>query len=369
MKFKSMTHQEAVNRCYELTPQLREYDEFMYLGVRWLPYTMFFHHKNYRSEVINTDDMGFRLSKSSSGWVSTTDFPANEPVNIVIGGSTAMGTGTTSDAYTVSSVLSELTGEIWLNFGGRGYNCVQETVLFMLNQHRFKKINNIVILSGLNTLTLEGLPDDFTTEYGKYYYSYEFSHYMNKYNEDLKRRTNSYASWSDAPAKKLVPRLKEKLNNWLDEAEENPAEKVFTDTYMGIDERINRAASSTVESAIQINQLAKKHSAHVYYVLQPLSRWSKDTFHKDEEEMFYAIDACANNFWRLFGRLCTPGLHEKYTSLIAQGCSKEGLPYYDMNILFKSSPALNDNIYVDHLHFNDLGYGEMARLIYEKVLK
>lgn len=42
MKFKPMTHQEAVNRCYELTPQLREYDEFMYLGVRWLPYTMFF---------------------------------------------------------------------------------------------------------------------------------------------------------------------------------------------------------------------------------------------------------------------------------------------------------------------------------------
>ncbi|MDR5611846.1 MAG: hypothetical protein RAM36_02070 [Arsenophonus sp.] len=47
MKYKQMTRQEAVKRCYELTPQLREYDEFMYLSVRWLPYTMFFHQKNY----------------------------------------------------------------------------------------------------------------------------------------------------------------------------------------------------------------------------------------------------------------------------------------------------------------------------------
>ena len=60
MNRKPLTHDEAVLEVYRLTPQIREYDEFMYLGVRWLPYTMFFHHKNYKSDVINTDEFGFR---------------------------------------------------------------------------------------------------------------------------------------------------------------------------------------------------------------------------------------------------------------------------------------------------------------------
>ncbi|AKL41522.1 TPA: SGNH/GDSL hydrolase family protein [Serratia marcescens] len=368
MKFKPMTHQEAVNRCYELTPQLREYDEFMYLGVRWLPYTMFFHHRNYTSDIINTDDMGFRLSYSPFGWASTANFPADKPVNIVIGGSTAMGTGTTSDASTVSSTLARLTGEVWLNFGGRGYNSVQEAIIFMLNQSRFGQINNIVILSGMNTLTLEGLPDDYTSEYGKYYYSFEFSHYMNRYNEDLKKRASSYASWNDASSKKLIPRLAEKLNNWLDEADENPADKVFTDTHMNLAERVTRAAKSTVGSAAQINHLAQRNGARIHYVLQPLSRWSKEVFHESEEEMFYAIDACANNFWRLFEKLVTPDLHATYSSQIQQGCLKEDIRFFDMNMLMKDSPVLHENIYIDHLHFNDLGYEEMGRIIYEKVL-
>jgi len=368
MEIKTMTHREAVNRCYELTPQLREYDEFMYLGVRWLPYTMFFHPKNYHSKVINTDDMGFRLTQSHRGWVSPAEFPDDGAVNIVIGGSTAMGTGTTSDANTVASVLAELTGEIWLNFGGRGYNCVQEAIIFMLNEHSLKKINNVVILSGLNTLTLEGLPDEYTTEYGKYYYSYEFSHYMHKYSENQKRVSNASASSNESTTERIIPRITEKFTGWLDQTDENSVEQLFTDVYIDIDQRIQRAAQMTIESAIQIQQLAKSHNARVHFVLQPLSRWSKQYFHPREEEMFNAIDSCANNFWRLFQRLCTPNLHEKYSSQIKQGCIQAALPYHDMNLLMKKSPALNDNIYIDHLHFNDLGYREMGRLIYEYVL-
>ena len=42
---RQLTHDEAVREVYRLTPQIRDYDEFMYMGVRWLAYTMFFHHK------------------------------------------------------------------------------------------------------------------------------------------------------------------------------------------------------------------------------------------------------------------------------------------------------------------------------------
>ena len=39
-----------------------------------------------------------------------------------------------------------------------------------------------------------------------------------------------------------------------------------------------------------------------------------------------------------------------------------------MNTLVRLSPKLKDNIYVDHLHFNNIGSEEMGRLIYEKIL-
>ncbi|MFV9997047.1 MAG: hypothetical protein AB8W37_03280 [Arsenophonus endosymbiont of Dermacentor nuttalli] len=52
----------------------------------------------------------------------------------------------------------------------------------------------------------------------------------------------------------------------------------------------------------------------MYYILHPLSRWSKQRFHKDEEEMFYTINVCANKFWQLFDRLCAKYLHRKYSS-------------------------------------------------------
>ncbi|XBS70095.1 hypothetical protein ABK905_01985 [Acerihabitans sp. KWT182] len=137
---------------------------------------------------------------------------------------------------------------------------------------------------------------------------------------------------------------------------------------MNLTDRIRRAARSTVGSAAQIKQLARKNGARVHYVLQPLSRWSKEIFHESEEEMFYAIDACANNFWRLFEKLAAPDLHESYSSQLEQGCMKEGIKYFDMNRLMKDSPVLNQNIYIDHLHFNDAGYEEMGRIIYEKVI-
>lgn len=364
-KLKPLTHQEAVNRCYELTPQLREYDEFMYLGVRWVPYTMFFHSTNYRSDVLNTDGMGFRLSWSPRGTVSLEDFPKDTPINILVGGSTAMGTGTTRDEHTVASTLSKLTGEVWLNFGARGYNAVQELVLFLMHQHNFNNINNIVILSGLNTLTLEGLPDDVSNENGRYYYSYEFNHYMNKYNKDLKLKANGYASAADK-APSIFKRIKQRLEDWADS--ENHAEKIFLDEHVNINERIERAAKVTSKAVAQFKLLSAQNSAKVSFVLQPLSTWTKDKFHPEEEEMFHAIDACANNFWRLFEKLCTPSLHKTYAELIANDCDRIGVKFSDMNELMKTSKVLEDNIYVDHLHFNDAGYIEVARLIKEHVL-
>ena len=360
---QSMSHDEAVAEVYRLTPQLREYDEFMYLGVRWLPYTMFFHLKNYVSAVINTDSLGFRKNGDDVNGYSVASFPPNEVVNLIVGGSTALGTGTTSDGATVSSYLSRSTGELWLNFAGRGYNSTQELILFLMHQHRFKRIGKVILLSGANTLTLEGLPDELATEHGRYYYSYEFGHYMDRYNQDLKRRKNSYAS---AVAQRGV--------GWFGgikslfrarEATENPADRIITDVGVDRDARVDRAIESVLSAVRQWQTLLLPYGAKLSYALQPVSRWTKANFHHEEEQMFRAIDCCANNFWRLFGSLLGSGVHRRYADGIARGCGEMEVPFLDVNVALGQSQVSSENIFVDHLHLNDVGYIETGRILEE----
>ncbi|MDP3706270.1 MAG: hypothetical protein Q8R24_10280 [Legionellaceae bacterium] len=364
---KPLSHNQAVAEVYRITPQLKEYDEFMYLGVRWLPYTMFFHHKNYKSEVINTDDYGFRYTHHQNHRYSMANFPADKPVNLIIGGSTALGTGTTSDLFTVPSALSGFTDEIWLNLGGRGYNATQELILFLMHQHRFKKINQVILLSGANTLTLEGLPDHLACEHGRYYYSYEFQHYMEAYNTDLHRRKNSYASGVSKANNSIFQRIKKYCNNLLND--ENPTEIILTDENIDMSQRILRAAWVTTNTLKQWQQLLTPFGAEISYVLQPISSWTKEGFTPEEEDMFSAIDCCANNFWRLFGKLCAKELHHPYRDAIKKECNEMAIKFVDMNDSLKNSPIINQTFFVDHLHFNDAGYVEVARLIHEELIK
>ena len=49
----------------------------------------------------------------------------------------------------------------------------------------------------MNSLSLEGMPAKYNSDHGRYYYSFEFEHYMQAYNEDLKRRANTYGDELD----------------------------------------------------------------------------------------------------------------------------------------------------------------------------
>lgn len=366
MQRKTLNHDEAVQEVYRLTPQIKDYDEFMYMGVRWLPYTMYFHHNNYRSKVINTDAFGFRYSHYKDRIVGVADFPDDQPVNLIVGGSTTMGTGTTSDAYTLASCLSKYTNEIWLNFGGRGYNAVQELLLFLMHQHRFKKINNVVVFSGVNTLSLEGIPDELATEHGRYYYSYEFNHYMSKYNDDLRKRKNSYSTELGKNRNNIFYRIKEVITKFL--LDENPADKIITDDKTDTPERVQRTAWVIVNSLKQWKQLLAPFQANLYFALQPMSYWTRDFLTPEEQDIFHAIDSCPNNFWRLFAKILGKEIHQPFADAIQKACEANDIQFADMNVLLRDSPIINDYFFVDRVHFNDRGYDENARLVYEKVL-
>lgn len=348
----ALDHHKAVQEVYRWTPQIRDYDAFMHVGARWVPYTMYFHERSYRSPTINTDAFGFRYSEFAGQRFSVAERPPAGRVNLLVGGSTALGVGATSDAFTVASRLCELTGEVWLNFAGRGYNATQELLMFLMHQHRLGDIGHVVVLSGINTLALEGIPDEFASEHGRYYYSFEFNHYMNKFNQDMQRKKHSFGA---ARQGSLLRRCKAALFR------ENPADEIITDDGVLIGDRLERAADSITRALKQWRMLLSHTDATLTFVLQPLSHWCRDALTPEEEAVFHAIDNCPNNFYRLFSGVLGKEVHAPFFAKLRSEAGD--IRCLDMNVMLPTSPAFDRTLFVDRVHFNDLGNNELAKFI------
>ena len=136
---------------YKLAPQMEYYDQ---ITCEFKPFIMFFNKKNFSSDVVNTDNIGFRLNFINNNSHKLENLFHENEVSLVIGGSTAFGFGASSDEKTISSQLSILTNEIYINFGATAFNSMQELILFINFFQKFKKIKNVIILSGVNDLFL-----------------------------------------------------------------------------------------------------------------------------------------------------------------------------------------------------------------------
>ncbi|GLQ49411.1 hypothetical protein ACFFJT_05275 [Dyella flava] len=350
-----LTHREAVLDVYRYTPQIKDYDRFMHCGARWLPYTMYFHEKNFVSDAINTDMLGFRFAHFCGRRYSVAELPYGAPVSLLVGGSTALGVGACSDEATLASRLAVETGEIWLNFAGRGFNAMQELIMFLMHQGKFSRINRVALLSGVNTLALEGIPEEFSSDHGRYYYSFEFQHYMNLFNEDMKRKKNSFNVIGQSRAS-VLSRLK-----FWERPGENPADRVIDDSTVTLDERIERAAAQIAKALRQWALLLADFKIRPIFFLQPLSYWCEKEMTREERGVFHAIDSCPNNFYRLFSKVLGKEVHQPFFEAIR--CKTNDIVCHDMNQLLRSSPSMKETLFVDRVHFNDLGNAELGRLM------
>jgi hypothetical protein len=102
-------------------------------------------------------------------------------------------------------------------------------------------------------------------------------------------------------------------------------------------------------------------SATLTFVLQPLSYWCRDALTPAEEAVFHAIDSCPNNFYRLFSGVLGKEVHVPFFQHIQEKAGD--ITCLDMNTLLKQSPVFNDTLFVDRVHFNDLGNEQLANLI------
>jgi len=234
-----------------------------------------------------------------------------------------------------------------------------------MHHQRFQAIDHVVVFSGLNTLSLEGLPEEFNSDHGRYYYSYEFEHYMQKYNDDLRKRKHTYSSELDARGKQSLAKVK----SWLGQLQtkENPADKIIFDEDVPVEARVARAAKATVDALENWQLLLVPFKAKLSFFLQPMASWTKDRLHAEEEEIFRAIDSCPNNFWRLFRNILGPEIHPLYAEMIRRECERIGVAFHDMNVMMRHSDFVDDYVFVDRVHFNDGGHRSVAGLISDAI--
>ena len=363
----------SMEKRYEIVPQMREYDR---MGVEWMPYLMFFHPPGYVSPVVNTDERGFRVSYKGEEKITTPLQSADSSANLIVGGSVAFGIGATNDRKTLPSILNTETEDVWLNFGGRAFSSTQEYLLFLFYHCQLSKIKRIVIVSGMNSLSIIYLSQNYTKEIGSFFNWNLFERAMQEACEpqlSLKRKI-------------LGTILRPVLGNRIDYAS-IPKGQLLASVFGGrqMDERacenakqLNRISENYGEKKDDLLQVMNRDILHwkliadklgieLYYFLQPLANWVQRKNSPEENTLFSILDSLESNVWNVLRDYMGLDQYEWFRGKLGEICASHSVPFFDLNEALSDRVFDEKWLFVDRVHLTDEGNQVVANMIKEKV--
>ena len=321
-----------LTKRYKLVPQMEYYDQ---ISCEFKPFVMFFNKKNFSSNVVNTDEDGFRLNILNNNTNTLKNLYKEKEVSLVIGGSTVFGFGASSDEKTVSSQLSKLSNEIYLNLGATAFNSMQELILFINFFQNFKKIKNVIILSGVNDLFLSHSQKKDT--WGNFFFKSEY--------ELLHSKT-----------KKIKDRFLKLFNK----------NKIDNHT-IDIDHMFNQF---TYDKIFNIwSNLEKYNNFKVHFFLQPFPSWFNKNLTKEEIMLFDLLDNSNNEAHNVLKKISEYEIYQKYSDIIRISSIKNSINYFNLNDEITNDNNKNDWLFVDRVHMTDLGYDVISKLILNSLKK
>jgi hypothetical protein len=302
---------------------------------------MYFHPADYRSDVVNTDRIGFRVSRNGTDHASPGGRLPDGPVNLVVGSSAVFGVGATHDGATLPSLLWSryAPSRPWLNFGGRSHNSTQELLLFLLYRHLLPPVEQVVVYSGFNNLGLARLPRSKQGDHGAFFLCDDYFAKMDELRQPPGKsgRRRRRAAAAREAADEAVP---------------------------DVDEQIDRAAELTVRHLGSWRLLTQALGARLSFVLQPLAPWVRDQPCREETLLFRELDELFN-FGQMYGDITPPEVGRRYAAALRAGCDELDVPFLDMNVVLADALAPQDWTFVDRCHLTDQGHDTVARLLAE----
>jgi hypothetical protein len=288
----------------------------------------------YKSNTVNTDEIGFRYSDARGERCSVASIKHHKAVRLLAGSSTVFGIGASADRHTLASRMTENDDrpQPWLNFGGRSFNSTQELMLFVLHRHRLPKVEEIILFSGFNNLGLARLPAHLRMEHGGFFMCREYFDAM------AKKKPSSFTTWFRGRSSA-------------------PAEPVPT-----IDEQIDYAAELTVRHLDSWRALAGDMGAKLTYVLQPLASWVRAKGSREEEALFAELDG-AGQFSETYGDILARSSYRAFASRLRDGAAKLGVSFLDMAEIMAAAIRPDQWVFVDRIHFTDAGHDFVSKLL------
>lgn len=339
---------------YRLTPQMKEYDRLM---TTYLPYLMFFQAPLYSSKTVNTDSRGFRISYKGPAKIADFRNIDDRPVSIIIGNSLVFGVGATRDGNTISSLLNAHGDDLWLNFGGRAFSSTQELFLFLTYRTHVRNIKKIIVMSGLNNLTIYYLARNYSKELGACYYWNEFS------------RAMSYRMLSKR--KKMI-RVFSELFNGFEARREKGRNSLMPDPIfkaVGDHNKEKEDLLHVFQRDISTWKLISKAlGIELYYVLQPMANWTRKKLSQEEEMLFAELDSQPGNLWKMVKKNITRDLHSWLQGRLKNICDSHEVHFFDMNKAVSDRRLDGKWLYVDRAHLTDEGYRVVADVLEKEML-
>lgn len=343
-----------------LTPQMKIYDQ---LGIDWHPYIMFFQKPNFNSNIVNTDTFGFRYSIINNKKFSPTTFSESnqDEISFVVGSSAAFGVGASCDNCTISSKLSSLNNEYFLNFGCRAHVSSQELILFNHIAPKFKNVKNVVIFSGLNDLYLSFMKD-FSSELGPFFFSKQFSHGMNKQFFSKKRLIMKafleplYKNSIDYKYIQLKDLLKVLVSNRKNLEIESKKDIPHFD--------INYTINKLRKNLFIWKKLSQSFPFKLIFVLQPTLDWISKVQSVEESTLFNYLNQQEDEV--RIREVLSKETYLSYSKELRKLCSELGISFFDSNCALKSKISKEEWIFVDRGgHMTDQGYAIVSAYINE----
>lgn len=324
-------------------PQMSLYEK-MPAGVAY-PYSMMGNSADFRSVEINTDNYGFRFSNFQGETVSLENIERFDRLNILIGGSTVFGVGSSSDATTISSLLAELTSEPWLNLGVRAAVSFQEYLHLVQHFKKAKSIGKVVVFSGINDI-YRNLMDDTVTFYDKRF----------QYQNDLYAK-NSAKRIAYAYVMSLI--TNKNVNYFLHGYQDGRAGESFA---------LDKLGASNLKRIFDRNfhlysALASYSGFELKYFIQPFFPLTGKVGTKREIDAIRVNEKRqANTNW-LETKARIVDEYDDICASLFELAGRYHLPIYDTNGSFNSEEAF----FVDNVHLSDAGNRRAAEVINAKI--
>ena len=346
------------NFRYKIVPQMKTYDD---LGYRWLPFLMFNQTANFRSDILNTDNRGYRYSSNYNSYPQSIFQKDNDKQNIIIlGGSYGFGVGSTKDENTAAGYLEKFDKNYnYLNLSSRAHVGFQEILSLLLNINEINNLKKIVIISGLNDIHLskyfdKTFPDSF---YFKSLFLEKMEESQLPFKKKVFQKIFNLFSTNTINIETIKKISKKNFLSFL-------FSKKFREKLM-IDKTEAIPFEQKLDRNIKLYKLLGDYfKCEVNFYLQPVNNWCKDRSPQEEQIQEFSKKYSKKRNHHL-DEVYNKESYEKYLSLYRKFTEKNGVNFYDLNDYFKKNSSKNDWLFVDGVHCNDSGYKLAAKFISE----